>query len=99
MTGAAGQAWWEVFSHKQEAAESLRIMRKERGEATRETKHLPNKKAPRSPVRSDAVNKDIKNRAVPWSFHGGSAVTSPTSIHEDVGSIPGLAQGKDAALL
>ena len=26
------------------------------------------------------------------SFCGGAAETNPTSIHEDVGSIPGLAQ-------
>ena len=34
-----------------------------------------------------------------WSSHYGSAITNPTSIHEDVGSIPGLAQWvKDLAL-
>ena len=27
-----------------------------------------------------------------WSSHRDSAVADPTSIHEDVGSIPGLAQ-------
>ena len=27
-----------------------------------------------------------------WSSHCGTAETNPTSIHEDVGSTPGLAQ-------
>ena len=27
-----------------------------------------------------------------WSSRGGTAVTNPTRIHEDLGSIPGLAQ-------
>ena len=26
-----------------------------------------------------------------WSYHGSSAITNPTRIHEDAGSIPGLA--------
>ena len=35
-----------------------------------------------------------------WSSHCGSEVTNPTSIHEDVGLITGLAQGvKDLVLL
>ena len=34
----------------------------------------------------DSIKKDI------GSFHCGTTETNPTSIHEDVGSIPGLAQ-------
>ena len=34
-----------------------------------------------------------------WSSHSGSAVKNTTSVHEDVGLIPGLAQWvKDPAL-
>ena len=35
-----------------------------------------------------ALSKYIKN----WSTHCGLVVRNPASIHEDVGSIPGLAQ-------
>ena len=31
-------------------------------------------------------------KKVLWSFHRGSAVANPTSIHEGAGSIPGLTQ-------
>ena len=33
----------------------------------------------------------IFKKGVAWSSHCGSVVRDPTSIHEDVGSIPGLA--------
>ena len=47
-------------------------------------------------VRETQIKTPVRYR----SFHCGSAETSPTSIHEDVGSIPGLAQwDKDPALL
>ena len=47
-------------------------------------------KQPRCPSREEGIG----------SSHRGSAVTNPTKIHEDAGSIPGLAQWvKDPVLL
>ena len=41
----------------------------------------------------ETVNKKV------WSSHHGSAVTNPTSVHEDMDSVPGLPQWfKDPAL-
>ena len=47
-----------------------------------------------------AQEKEKKREAGKRSSHRGSVVTNRTSIHEDVGLIPGLTQWvKDAALL
>ena len=46
-----------------------------------------------------AKKSDFEKERV-WSSHGGSVEMNPINIHEDVGSIPGLAQWvKDMALL
>ena len=43
--------------------------------------------------------KDEKIKNLVWSFHYGSVVMNPTSIHEDVSLIPLIAQWvKDPAL-
>ena len=34
----------------------------------------------------------LNPKAIPWEFHCGIAVTNWTSMHEDAGSIPDLAQ-------
>ena len=66
--------------------------------------------APRQEQRGDShqettVSKQSPKKHMYWikkvlgSSHCGRAVTNPTSIHEDMGSIPGLAQWvKDPAL-
>ena len=46
-----------------------------------------------------AVSEKIFKEMAEWSSHHGSAVSNLTSIHEDVDSIPGLAQWiKDPSL-
>ena len=46
------------------------------------------------------MNNSIKNIYVKGSSHRGSVETNLTSIHEDTGLVPGLAQWvKDLALL
>ena len=48
---------------------------------------------------SEAPRREVTFKALFWSSHCGSAVNEPTSIHEDAGSIPGLAQWvKDPAM-
>ena len=50
------------------------------------------------PVELQTDCRTIKKRDY-WSSHCGAAETNVTSIHEDVGSIPGLSQWvKDSAL-
>ena len=50
-------------------------------------------------VKKPSQTKNPFRSSAPGSSHHGSAVTNPTSIHEDEGSIPGLAQWvKDPAL-
>ena len=41
---------------------------------------------------SDLHGEGLPRLPRPWSSRCGSAVTNPTSIHEDSGSIPSLAQ-------
>ena len=43
------------------------------------------------PVGSLSISPEPPLRIPPWSSSRGSVVTNPTSIHEDIGSIPGLA--------
>ena len=43
--------------------------------------------------------RSLKKKRKRWSSRPGSVVTNPSSVHDDVGLIPGLAQrAKDPAL-
>ena len=44
------------------------------------------------------ISLNVKKRFYFRSSHCGTAETNPTSIHEDVGLIPGLAQGSSVAV-